>query len=197
MNITLEEYYYDDLIEDKRKEIIKILNRDCKPFIREFKNNLKNDDFIYRGVYYQEIDFYEKKKSRQDRRPLNTPEHTHKRLDDLFMKEFGWKARSEGVFCTNKRKQAFGFGEPHLFFPIGQYDYIYNEKIRDLYVHIKEKDTINSPDPNLLETIISSYKNNNLNKHLDNNGKSFEIVFRCKEYYIINPDYKSDILVYI
>jgi hypothetical protein len=66
------------------------------------------------------------------------PDELHDYLDEQFKKKFGWKARSEGVFCVRSKQIAYNYGNPYSVFPIGNYKYIYSNKIHDLYVHFDE-----------------------------------------------------------
>ncbi len=75
--------------------------------------------------------------TRKNRKPLDTPIKLHNILDKMFQKKFGWKARSEGVFAAGKwyfsgSKDTY-YGDTYLFFPIGNFKYVWSPKIDDLY----------------------------------------------------------------
>ena len=181
-------------------EIIEIVKRDCKPFLKEMNK------IIWRGSYIKYIYDYKEITPRKDRRPLDTASEWHKWADDYFSKHFGWKARSEGVFATFDKIATMNYGNPYIFFPIGNYKYIYSPKILDFYNDItemypsyiiKDKKDIDPEfkkvydyDRELLYDIMKTYTNKDLNK------KQYmysEVMFKCKSYYLINERY-ADIM---
>lgn len=53
---------------------------------------------------------------------------------DVFFKEkFGWKARSEGIFCASDIMVSNDYGIVSIFFPIGKYSYLWSPNMIDLY----------------------------------------------------------------
>jgi uncharacterized protein (UPF0305 family) len=66
------------------EEIVDILKRDCKPFIRAKKKGM----FLYRGMKNTFVTI-DKIKSRLNRKPRDTPEELHDALDDAFKEKFG------------------------------------------------------------------------------------------------------------
>jgi hypothetical protein len=125
-----------------------------------------------------------KKKTRKDRMPLSTPLNIHNMLDTLFVKRFGWKVRSEGVFTYG----AEGYLYSHYLFPIGKFKFVYSPRVKDLWdyllvlKHDLKIDWIEI-EPIDLFFILNTYKSTNLCAALKS-GKS-EIVFKCKEYYLL------------
>jgi hypothetical protein len=126
---------------DKTKEVLlDIIQTSCQPFLKEMRqNNIK--DFLYRGVNYG-LDYWEVKKTRTDRKPKDTKQEIHELLDDLFLKKFGWRARSQGVFTIGDKSKISqkGYGHHHIFFPIGKYKYLWSPLVEDLYVQINMGD---------------------------------------------------------
>lgn len=113
----------------------------CKPFLQEAKGNPiysgrrsktgRGDDRLFVGTI------------RKDRRPKDTPLKYHILLNKLFVEEFGWRARTESLFCTKQIRTARYFGTPYYIFPIGDFDYIWNANTTDLFDDIKRiKDEI-------------------------------------------------------
>jgi len=126
---------YMSTTETKDIDIIwGILTKDCMPFLKELKkSNSFKDKFFYRG-YRGKLQYdIEKRKSRIGRRPSDTPENVSKFVDKEFLKKFGWKVRSEGIFTTGSKGAASGYGVEIIFFPIGKYKYIWSEEVTDLY----------------------------------------------------------------
>src|SRR5574343_246802 len=124
--------------ENELENAIASIKKDCQPFLKECKIP------IYRGIYFAEKTLIEKT-PRQDRRPKDMPEYLHKILDSLFNEHFGWKPRSNGVFCSPHFCQAESYGNTYLFFPIGNFDYLYSDNIEDLYVDIRDGHNIPFP----------------------------------------------------
>ncbi len=108
-----------------------------KPFIKDlvkggFSYYNKQDSLMMSGR--KGYDPTITKKVRQDRSSKDTPEDTHKLMDNEFNKKFGIKARSQTIFCTGDLHTARGYGSTvYLIFPIGKYEIIWSPKYRDLY----------------------------------------------------------------
>jgi hypothetical protein len=174
--------------EEKTKDLqylINMVKSDCKPFLREMK---KAGQFLYRG--YDNVEYsttevvYYKKKVRSDRKPRDMYQNVHNKMDKLFDEKFGWKARSNGIFCTGDRTTALGYGTAFMVFPIGNFKFIWSPEVEDLWRwvrgHIssrKGKSTV--PD---LEGISETYTNKDFPKAIKSGN---EIIINCKEYYML------------
>jgi hypothetical protein len=111
-----------------------VISKDCKPIIDVYKKN--PDSYLYRGDS-RARDFIVKK-VRKDRYPKDTPQDWHEAFDDALKDNFGWNARSEGLFCTADTAMSGGYGNAlYVVFPKGKFDYIYSREIKDLYAHIE------------------------------------------------------------
>jgi hypothetical protein len=115
---------------------IKAIYTDCQPFLKDLVKNgfdyfKKGDDLLYSGKK-NEIPFF-KKSIRKNRKPKDTPIKEHELMDKLFNEKFGFKARSNSLFCTGDLTQASSYGNVYAIFPIGKYKFIYSKKIRDLF----------------------------------------------------------------
>lgn len=163
------------------KEVITVLERDCKQFIKEIS---KSDRLLLRGSKKPVKDIL-KIKSRTDRYPKDMPIDLHKDLDNLFKKKFGWKARTEGTFATSCFTTANKYGMPYLFFPIGEYKFIWSTFVFDLY--FLKSDLYGGN----IEKIIDTYKNTNLIQAIKS---EHEIMFKCKEHYLVDIKYRERIL---
>jgi hypothetical protein len=168
------------------------IKRDCAKFLKEVGDRVP----LYRGLKYPLYDDIQFKTPRKDRQPSDTPLQQHKVLDELFFKEHGWKARSEGVFVTNSSNQALQFGKPTRFIPVGNYKYLYNPSIRDLYTRMLEMgntqhmDDYNSPSiMRDFKRYVEGYTDKGL-ENLTNSRTGTEIMFYCPDgYYLIGDDY--------
>lgn len=114
-------------------EISEILKRDCSEFLKLLKQSGKSA--IFRGVedMYREFDEFQ---SHTERYPKDMSVEVHRTLDELFETKFGIKIRSRGNFCTFDLDTAKRYGNPFMFFPIGEFKYFWNPKVLDLYTEI-------------------------------------------------------------
>jgi hypothetical protein len=127
------------LIVENGPIIWKKLIKNCRPFLKEYKNTgFVGKKIIYRGSSAVGVDT--KKYSgireiipREDRRPKDMPSALHQKFDEDFYNRHNWYARSEGVFTTAKKATAQSYGRPFLFYPIGKYKYLWTKETEDLY----------------------------------------------------------------
>jgi hypothetical protein len=124
---------------DGKSEVEEIIGRDCKKFLEEF-----GDIRFYRGFtdagnwrLKSGLPIY-KIPNRKSRPPKDTRIEISEIFDDQFEKEFGVRPRQEAAFASRSFVGAQSYGEPMLFFPIGDYRYLYNPDIIDLYTHIED-----------------------------------------------------------
>lgn len=122
----------------KEYAVIKSIDVRCGPFIKEFRRSGANQ-LLWRGsskalggskVMVQI-------KPREDRMPKDMPPEIHDQFNDRFKQKFGWYVRSEGVFTTAKRSDAESYGTGYIFMPVGEYEYVYNPQVPDLYSDVE------------------------------------------------------------
>jgi hypothetical protein len=188
----------------------------CRPFLSEVDGD-PSDPFeypLYRGLNPSDGDKKVKlnvdgeiktcliKTARTDRKPLDTHPQISKLIDDQFNEKFGWKPRSQGVFCFSKERKhgATDFGKLHQIVPIGNFKYLWNPAIPDLtYKIFRLHGDIKVPKrpPNLeysaedlakiaaeTKSIIGEYQDGELgNAIYDDSG--MEIMLGCKTYLAI------------
>lgn len=125
----------DDLIEDSGMmpwpELEKILKKDCSKYI----NEVKQDRVLWRGTkdlspFTSDIT---KLRPLMDRHPKDTGRAWTEAADAYFMKNFGWKPRTQGMFAIKRFSYAQDYGTPFLFFPIGNYKYVWSPNSDDFY----------------------------------------------------------------
>ncbi len=116
----------------------------CDPFLKEVRS-MKNKNLMYRGVF--STDGGTKigpgtylMKSRKDRKPESTAPEISNLFDEFSEEKFGLKIRKEGLFTTKLYNVANGYGDAHIFLPVGDYKYVWNYNIDDLFTHIVEDD---------------------------------------------------------
>jgi hypothetical protein len=144
---------------------------------------------------------------RTDRKPLNVNIGVHNEMDKIFKGRFGWKARSEGVFVSADANQIDIYGTVYLFFPIGEYKFIWSPEVFDFYdeqenfmylVYPEEISVDNDYSEEDIDYIkseieekINSYTDKNLNKAIKRRN---EIMFKCSSYYLVNVKYENIII---
>lgn len=62
---------------------------------------------------------------RKDRKPRDTTQYVHDLVNAYFVKRFGVKVRSEGLFATGDRHTAEKYGHPYYAFPVGQFKFVW------------------------------------------------------------------------
>jgi hypothetical protein len=107
-------------------EMLEMIKRDCGPF-------LKSKFIFFRGVEGMSDEMFAKRSSRRDRAPRDMPPEIHEVLNQAFKKKFGWAARSEGTFATQVVGDTYDYGLPHMFFPIGNFKYVWSPNYDDIY----------------------------------------------------------------
>jgi len=117
------------LNEATEEEVLEILKRDCKPYIKELKK-FKEGKQLWRGTYNKVGDI-RKFRARKNRQPLHTWEGLHNAMDRIAKKVVGFPLRSQGVFTTTSEYTSCIFGQPYPFYPIGNFTAFWLEDIAD------------------------------------------------------------------
>lgn len=140
--------------------IIKVLERDCGPFINELVST--GGDMLFRGISGKPISFSEYKveydnelvdglyikSRRKDRYTLDIKPDISQIFDDYFQQQFDFRLRSSGVFATKDPVSAASYSQydtqlkrrkAYMFFPIGEYKYYWNPEILDLFSDIENE----------------------------------------------------------
>jgi len=162
--------------------------KDCQPFFQDFYR-IWRGDFFLSGRKSNKL--FDKKKVRQNRRPVDTPEDIHHLIDNWFLRNFGIRARSNSIFGTFSYRVASDYGIPYYIIPIGKYVTLASSNIHDIFGDIIDT-LISFEDEDDEEYIIkeldsAEYK---INKRLQNNKTEYMI--SCKEYYMIEANFMTD-----
>lgn len=133
-------YSYDSF------EVIRQVYDNSFPFLRELMRSFRidlNTPMFYSGRSSKEIWF--KRDIRTDRYPKDTPQYTHDFIDSVFYNNFGFRARSNSIFCTGKRREASNYGSAvYGIFPAGNnYKFIWSSNITDLYSEVVDSGEFN------------------------------------------------------
>jgi hypothetical protein len=105
------------------------IERDCKYYLDILRENLPKEKRLIRTESELGDPIIIKKTTRKDRKPRDTPLLIHNIVDDILSKKFGWKPRSEGVFCVISGESYHGW---HHMLPVGKFSYVWSPKIEDL-----------------------------------------------------------------
>jgi hypothetical protein len=156
--ITFKQYL---LVEEGDREepinLYKFLRKHCQPFLTECDihdkaglHEIWDDAILYRGIKtagMPAIDFEMSngdkklgifKGTRKDRIPKDTHPELTKLVDDKFEEEFGWRPRTEGVFCFGQsgRRHAADYGDVYRIFPMGEIKYVWSPEVYDLTMRL-------------------------------------------------------------
>lgn len=188
------------LNEEDIESLIEKLEKDCKPFLEKVKN-LNN--ILVRQSKKAPKGLYDLKTVHINRNPRDTPIFLHKKIDNYLEKKYGWKARSNGLFCWSTKKLSKVEKNPRvaLVFPIGNFDFLWNPEVSDLYQllvdisldlhyrrpeHLdKDKDFEKLWNALLEDKTLDEYTNKNLEKALQTEN---EIIINCDRYYYVNME---------
>lgn len=142
---------------------------------------------------------------RTERIPKDTPDEVSKIVDDIFEEKFGWKPRSQAMFCfTYKNRGGTNdYGAKFRVFPMGELKFVYSARVRDLTYQLssrlRELDIWPGRDPireNQKDAIVAAirefieehdYTNENLHKAMMAEGKP-EIMISCPKYLAVRAD---------
>ncbi len=181
--------------------------QDCDIFINDLKK-CKIGSFLTRGIWekrirgnnYENFDIQEFDLDLRNRQPENTPNIVHDKLNELFNKKFGWNVRN-GAFCFGNQTTRQNYKHPfdteygsntYLLFPIGEYQFVWNEEIKDLFYEIDFVDEkhIEKSEENLQE-IVDTYSDENLCNAIESKN---EICIESNSYYLINQKYIIELI---
>ena len=183
-----------------KQEIIKTLEKDCKPFI----SKMGKSRLLLRGSRVSNPDGIIKLSPRSDRKPMSTNPGVHKIIDEIFQSEFGWKPRSTGLFCTTVHNTALFYGQPNSIWPIGPFKFLWSPQITDFFTWISDvspkeySQLIKSSGETdsdwkvkeILKKAVDQYTDKNLSKALNSDS---EIMIGCKKYYMVSSEFKGEL----
>jgi len=181
-------HYLDDMTDDIRK----LIEKDCKKYLKLVKNTGPFYRAIWNKLRYGEI---LKKKVRQDRQPKGTSNINFKRLNKWLEKN-GHMRRDKSVSVTSSEKNASEFGIPSDFYPIGNFSYSWI-KAQDLNLDDESTGWVQSnidyffDSDSEFELEMDDEDRKNFPKWFTTNKgieiahrNKYEVWFNCKEYYL-------------
>ena len=237
MDKFYSKYFNDDKSPEERfnsdiKVIIEFVEKNCQEFIKDYRdqncngliyrgsdtdisNSIKNtnlSDKINNELSGKYLDILMvPKKSRENRKPLDTPTNISNMIDDSFEKKFGIRLRSKGVFGTGSPTHTHHYGYPWIIIPCGQYKLYWSNKIDDLFGHLQN--SIPDPTDSEIEDYIQKAnidENQKIKKYFDRISNMYiignlkdaiasnkEVTFICNDFILINSMYAAVIEDYL
>ena len=173
-----EESISKKLLQDFYNQVDNI-RKECQPYFKKVKGS--SHLLIRYGGKENEKNDILKKKVRINRRPKDTSIVFHKMADDFFLKKFGWRARSNVLFCMGEdRERIHEISYFTLIFPVGNFKYVWSPDVADLYTFDPDNEDYDGDWDDVKDTYIDK----DFNKALKT---QYEIMINCKEYYAIPP----------
>lgn len=200
--------------DDSFIQLDDFLEKKCSQFLEEIGDN-EDDVFetaisaLYRGMnipgspqkaelYGDQMDLYTKS-VRKNREPRDTHPDISELLDELFQKKFGWKPRSQAVFCfARPGKNIVGdYGKAFAILPMGKFKYLWSPEVRDLTISVRRafrsagikdhdideeytKEELETARP-ILQNIVNTYVDNKLTDTIYARSV-FEIMIGCDQF---------------
>jgi hypothetical protein len=172
---------------------------ECFTYIETLREG-KEGCFLVRSVN-DDVDIRRFRHSMDERTPRNMDESVHKAVNEHFLNIFKWPVRN-GVFCfgvinpTNEI-QDLGYGKSYLMFPCGEFEYVCDSEIFDLFGHYIEFFFFKRGAE--ISQFIGSinYTNTNLQylmSQVSSDDRSSEIIINCQHYYLVNLRYVDELV---
>lgn len=188
-------------------KFVELVKSECSEFLKNNISSFKKENYLLRGVYGYSAGTMLVQEPRSDRKPKDLSDSEHYALNTYFDDEFGFKYRSNGVFCTQNSTQARAYGDLSMIFPVDGYKMLSSNSLIDAFDAIND---LSSPvadryfdSPNKKREFKNKMqeltKDSNLNfvyeyldiykffetKNLDDIKRTSEISLQCKKYYSI------------
>lgn len=222
------EYKHNKSVEERFNTDISIilskLEKDCQPFIKQFKNEGCNS-LIYRGIKdwdkvpvikspnlkdHKEnnknnehlFDLMMEKNTRKDRKPKDTPSSISKIMDDAFENQLGVRLRSQGVFGISSVGVTLHYGYPWILIPIGNFEFYWSPDVDDLWNWTEmawDNYYQEFGDDDTKSNLFKQDMEEMASRYKKGNLKAaiqsiHEITFLCDRYLLINSMYSDAIL---
>lgn len=114
----------------------------CKSYLNILKdlaaNGIRNP--LLRGSK-QPYEKMTKLNVKKRERAMNMDDYTFEITDNWFKNNFNIAARSSTVFSTTDIEQANDYGFSHYMFPIGSFNTIHSNNVKDLYILLNKRNT--------------------------------------------------------
>lgn len=161
-------------------EAISIIKKDCLIFLNQVKGKVNYPLIRHVQPAVTETQLI-KKITRSNRKAMHTKQDVSDFYDNELKKKFGWKPRSEGVFCWGQNRNWAGDSRGFFMFPIGNFKFVWNTEVADLYASLPMSFS-GATYFKVVENIMKNYTDKDLAAAIN---KSFEISIKCESYYLL------------
>lgn len=179
------------------KEIVEVLLRDCQPYLNEIDGNVQKH-IMYRGMPDVPGDkgFGKKYARLNDRESRNTKGEMHDMINKILAQEFEHPFRN-GVYATGTADNAAYFSgdetrRVYAIFPIGNFDYLWNMGIDDMYNVLVTTAPTNLPK--VMKAVLPNYRTDGLKEAIKSGN---EIMLWTEEYYYMEEQRVYEIGKYL
>jgi len=167
------------------------IKKNCKPFLKDMRGSIGTLVRMQGDARRKPILF---KNIRKERNPLDTQKEIHTYADEWFNKKFGWRARSNVIFCWGRPfgDITFYISSYYLVFPVGKYKYVWSPEVKDLTEYLNaDKEFFRGQDINknillpVIEKLLNDaeYTNKNIRRAVSHDN---EIMINTKSAYMIS-----------
>lgn len=175
-----------DLTPIEPHEWIDKVKNECGRFLKDLKsgpNNLiRTESFTPKDTQW----VFVTRKNIKGRRPKDMHPDFSKKIDNAMKELFGWKPRSDGLFCYIHPKSGELKNIFYSVIPAGDYKYVWSPMVQDLYVdyHYIDLSIIENVTPKQLKD--GGYTDKGWNKI---KRKMIEISVSAPKFYMISGTY--------
>ena len=137
---------------------IDTIKRECSEFLRYNKVDINRGGALFRGIDGSDDtgNLMGPIEPRRNRRPMSTPQNRHLLMDDWFKDKFGFRYRSNGLFCFPNWDDANSYSRKvFLIFPANGYELCASNSILDLFTEFN--DASEDPSDHALEWFQDEY----------------------------------------
>jgi hypothetical protein len=176
-------------------DLLKTIRQECAPFLNAIRHNPTG--FLYRGISRNVRNgmksgnildipvMYGVEQTKADRQPRDSTNKLHVAWDEFFLKQFGWRARTDHVlFASSEKQMCVGYGtQVVITMPKGNFEFIWSPNVADMWGDCTsewaEEDVLKMKD----------YRNDDLHAAIKS---GHEVMIRCESAYVIacNRDYQ-------
>ena len=185
-------YVNEDGAEDLQ-EALDYMGVHCSKFL---KDAMRGGRFMWSGRKNRHSNWFVGD-VRKGRRPVDSSNQLHDKMDDMFLKKFGFRARSNVLFCTGSHNTTSYYGNTYSIWPIGDYKFVWSPSVRDIVVELEnmedewesgypltsteeEKDV---RETGRLEDLMRKYTDKDIKAAIKSGN---EIMLHCKKYVALN-----------
>lgn len=138
---------------------------------------------LYRG-FFNTDEIKEVMETNKNREPVDLDPKIHDIADKYFLDKFGFRFRSQIVFCTGDINVADDYGEVRVIEPIGKYEICWSPKVKDfLEIQYSITGDITEHVEKFIEN--NNYQIGNMEAAIESKN---EIMLYCDKYRVLKVD---------